>query len=261
MSPEIRLQPRQPRDGVRQELLERRDARLRRLRERRRGWSSDRAAPARRSRPVSSAGLSWRAAGRSSSISGLVVCAKRSTRSIVCLRGDLERRERPDRVGQRRVLRRGRREHGVGVLDEALELSRRAAQRREHLAAVSQQRARRGAVAVEHAPAPSRRWWRTDTARAIAWLKSWPRLVRAIPYCCCQTWNAFRVAGSNVDRIWSRLTASDTWPCGRVPPSGKRRDRIGARRELDVGLTRAATWPAGSRACPPVSARIWDRSG
>ena len=36
---------------------------------------------------------------------------------------------------------------------------------------------------------------------AIAWLKSWPRLVMAIPYCCCQTWNAFRVAGSNVDRI------------------------------------------------------------
>ena len=36
---------------------------------------------------------------------------------------------------------------------------------------------------------------------AIAWLKSWPRLVSAIPYCCCQTWNALRVAGSNVDRI------------------------------------------------------------
>ena len=63
---------------------------------------------------------------------------------------DQEAREGPDRGRERVGLGGGGRERGVGVVDELLERRRRAGDRGEHLAAVAQQRAGRGAVAVQH---------------------------------------------------------------------------------------------------------------
>ena len=37
---------------------------------------------------------------------------------------------------------------------------------------------------------------------------------------CIQTWNAWRVSGSNVRRISSSSTVSETWPSASRPPSG-----------------------------------------
>ncbi len=40
-----------------------------------------------------------------------------------------------------------------------------------------------------------------------------------MPCCCIQVWNAARVAGSKVERIWSSWTVGAIWAWGSDPPS------------------------------------------
>ena len=61
-----------------------------------------------------------------------------------------ERRERADRVGQRRVAVGRRLEQLVGVAHQPLQLRRRARQCGEHLPAIAQQRRGRRLLAIEH---------------------------------------------------------------------------------------------------------------
>ena len=47
-----------------------------------------------------------------------------------------------------------------------------------------------------------------------------PRPAIASAWVCVHCWNASRVRGSNVRRISSSSTVSETAPAGRLPPSG-----------------------------------------
>ena len=67
----------------------------------------------------------------------------------------------------------------------------------------------------------------------MAAFRSAPRPEVAIAAFCIQDWNASRVGSSNVRKISSSCTASETWARGRVAPSG----RVGTSRSPWVSST------------------------
>ena len=203
----------------------------------------------------SSAGLSCTAAGRSSSISGLAFVANRSSAVDRLPRRDRERRERLDRVAPARVS------CAAVAANTAFELRMKPcswagerASRREHLAAVAQQRARRGVVATQH------RQHRVDVGRERVQLGE--RGVEVL----AAVGQRDRVLLLPDSRTPGGSPGRTSRGSGRAGPSA-RSARAGASRRRAASARsasrasarcrsrRAATSRAGSRACRPAAGR------
>ena len=111
------------------------------------------------------AGLSCTAAGRNSSTSGFVVTEKRLTRSMVCRCATRKAGNALIVAASAFACAGGGRERGIAVVDQLLESARESGRStrtpdRRRAAACWWRRCRGSARR-----APSRRWWRTGTAR------------------------------------------------------------------------------------------------